>query len=56
MFVPKKTVGQMVSEAQAKIENLTNEQLRAEIERDEVQVVDIRKHVTGEAAALKGKS
>lgn len=42
MFVPKKTVGQMVTEAQARIENLTNAQLLAEIERGEVQVVDIR--------------
>lgn len=42
MFVPKKTVGQMVTEAQARIENLTNAQLRAEIERGDVQVVDIR--------------
>lgn len=42
MFVPKKTVGQMVTEAQARIENLTNAQLQAEIERGEVQVVDIR--------------
>lgn len=42
MFVPKKTVGQMVEEAKARIENLTNEQLRAEMAQGEVQVVDIR--------------
>ncbi len=42
MFVPKKTVGRMVSEAQARIDNLTNAQLRAEMERGAVQVVDIR--------------
>ncbi|MEO8754674.1 MAG: rhodanese-like domain-containing protein [Casimicrobiaceae bacterium] len=42
MFVPKKTVGQMVNEAQARIENLSNEQLRAEIAHGEAQVVDIR--------------
>lgn len=42
MFTPKKTVGQLVKEAQARIENLTNEQLRAEIERGGVQVIDIR--------------
>ena len=42
MFTPKKTVGQMVIEAQARIENLTNAQLKAEIERGDVQVVDIR--------------
>lgn len=42
MFEPKKTVGQMVEEAQARIENLTNEQLQAEMARGEVQVVDIR--------------
>jgi len=42
MFVPKKTVGQMVEEAKARIENLSNEQLRAEMARGGVQVVDIR--------------
>lgn len=42
MFTPKKTVGQMVEAAQAQIENLTNEQLQAEMARGEVQVVDIR--------------
>ena len=42
MFVPKKTVGQMVEEAKSRVENLTNEQLKAEIDRGGVQVVDIR--------------
>lgn len=42
MFVPKKTVGQMVEEAKARIENLTNEQLQAEMAQGDVQVVDIR--------------
>lgn len=42
MFVPKKTVGQLVEEAKSRIENLTNQQLRAEMERGEVQIVDIR--------------
>ncbi|MGE0876417.1 MAG: rhodanese-like domain-containing protein [Burkholderiales bacterium] len=42
MFVPKKTVGQMVQEAQARIQNLTNEQLQAEMAQGSVQVVDIR--------------
>jgi rhodanese-related sulfurtransferase len=42
MFKPKKTVGQMVEAAQAQIENLTNEQLQAEMARGDVQVIDIR--------------
>ncbi len=42
MFRPKKTVGQMVEEAQARIENLSNAQLQAEMALGEVQVVDIR--------------
>ena len=42
MFVPTKTVGQMVETAQARIENLTNEQLQAEMARGGVQVLDIR--------------
>ena len=42
MFVPKKTVGQMVAAAQAAIENLTNAQLQSEMEQGDVQVVDIR--------------
>lgn len=42
MFVPKKTVGQLVAAAKARIEELTNAQLAAEIARGGVQVVDIR--------------
>lgn len=39
---PKKTVGQMVEEAKKRIENLSIEQLEAEVTRGEVQVLDIR--------------
>ena len=42
MFVPKKTVGQMVEAAKQRIENLSNEQLKAEMARGDVQVLDIR--------------
>jgi rhodanese-related sulfurtransferase len=42
MFVPKKTVGQMVEAAKQRIENLSNEQLRAEMARGDVQILDIR--------------
>jgi rhodanese-related sulfurtransferase len=42
MFVPRKTVGQLVAEAKARIENLTLEQLRAELGRGETQLLDIR--------------
>jgi len=42
MWTPKKTVGQMVAEAKARIENLSVEQLEAEMARGDVQVVDIR--------------
>jgi len=42
MWKPKKTVGQMVEEAKTRIENLSVEQLEAEIARGGVQVVDIR--------------
>ena len=42
MFIPKKAAGQMVMDARQRIENLTNEQLRTEMDRGEVQVVDIR--------------
>jgi rhodanese-related sulfurtransferase len=42
MFVPAKTVGQMVEAAQARLQNLTNEQLQAELARGGVQVIDIR--------------
>jgi rhodanese-related sulfurtransferase len=39
---PKKTVGQMVDDAKTRIENLSIEQLEAEMKRAEVQVLDIR--------------
>src|SRR5262252_11224380 len=42
MFVPKKTIGQMVEDAKRRVENLTIEQLEAERRRGDVQVVDIR--------------
>jgi rhodanese-related sulfurtransferase len=42
MWTPKKTVGQMVEEAKRRIENLSVEQLEAELARGSVQVVDIR--------------
>lgn len=42
MFVPRKTVGQMVEEAQARLQNLTNAQLQVEMAQGGVQVVDIR--------------
>jgi rhodanese-related sulfurtransferase len=42
MFVPKKTVGQMVEEARASIENVSCAQLQEEMARGAVQVVDIR--------------
>jgi hypothetical protein len=42
MWKPKKTVGQMVEEAKTRIENLSVEQLEAEMARGGVQVVDIR--------------
>ena len=42
MFVPRKTVGQLVAEAKQRIENLTIEQLKAEQARGPVQVLDIR--------------
>ena len=42
MWKPKKTVGQMVEEAKTRIENLSVEQVEAEIARGDVQVVDIR--------------
>ena len=42
MWTPKKTVGQMVEEAKRRIENLSVEQVEAEMARGEVQVVDIR--------------
>ena len=39
---PKKTVGQMVDAAKTRIENLSIEQLEAEMARGDVQVLDIR--------------
>ena len=42
MWKPKRTVGQMVEEAKTRIENLSVEQVEAEMARDDVQVVDIR--------------
>jgi len=42
MWKPKKTVGQMVEEAKKRIENLSVEQLEAEMARGDAQVVDIR--------------
>ena len=39
---PRKTVGQMVEEAKKRIENLSIEQVGAEMARGDVQVVDIR--------------
>lgn len=42
MFMPKKTTGQLVAEAKQRIENLTLEQLRKELEAGGVQLLDIR--------------
>jgi rhodanese-related sulfurtransferase len=42
MFVPRKTVAELVAEAKQRIENLSLEQLREELERREVQLLDIR--------------
>jgi hypothetical protein len=42
MFTPRKTVGQMVEEAKTRIENLSLEQLQAELHNGEVQLLDIR--------------
>lgn len=42
MFTLKKTVGQMVAEATSRTENLSDEQLHAEMARGNVQVIDIR--------------
>ena len=41
MFTPRKTVGQMVEEAKTRIENLSLEQLQAELQSGEVQLLDI---------------
>src|SRR6184192_1516277 len=42
MWKPRKTVGQMVEEAKTRIENLSVEEVEAEMARGDVQVVDIR--------------
>ena len=42
MFTPRKTVGQIVAAAKARIENLSLEGLQAELETGEAQVLDIR--------------
>ena len=42
MWKPRKSVGQMVEEAKTRIENLSIEQVEAEIARGDVQVLDIR--------------
>lgn len=42
MGTPRKTVYDLVSEAKARIENLTVEQLRAELEAGGVLLVDLR--------------
>jgi rhodanese-related sulfurtransferase len=42
MFVPRKTVAELVAEAKQRIENLSLEALRAELDRRQVQLLDIR--------------
>lgn len=43
MFTPRKTIDQMVQEAKTRVQNLTLEQLQAELQSGEpVQVLDIR--------------
>jgi rhodanese-related sulfurtransferase len=42
MFTPKKTIGQLVAEAKQRIENVTVEQLEAELARGGTQLLDIR--------------
>jgi rhodanese-related sulfurtransferase len=42
MFTPRKTIGQLVAEAKQRIENVTVDQLKAELARGEVQLLDIR--------------
>jgi rhodanese-related sulfurtransferase len=42
MFVPRKTIGQLVAEAKQRIENVTIDQLRGELERGGIQLLDIR--------------
>ena len=42
MFTPRKTIDQLVAEAKQRIENVTVDQLKAELARGEVQLLDIR--------------
>ena len=43
MFTPKKTVDQMVKDAKTRIQNLSLEQLQAEMQSNEpIQILDIR--------------
>ena len=42
MFTPKKTIGQLVAEAKQRIENVTVDQLKAELARGGTQLLDIR--------------
>lgn len=42
MYTPRKTVDQMVEEAKTRIENVSLEQLQAELQNGEVQLLDIR--------------
>ena len=42
MFTPKKTIGQLVAEAKQRIENVTVDQLKAELARGGIQLLDIR--------------
>jgi rhodanese-related sulfurtransferase len=42
MFTPRKTIGQLVAEAKQRIENVTVDQLKAELARGEVQLLNIR--------------
>ena len=42
MFTPRKPIGQLVAEAKQRIENVTIDQLKAELARGDVQLLDIR--------------
>ena len=42
MFTPRKPIGQLVAEAKQRIENVTVEQLKAELARGDIQLLDIR--------------
>ena len=42
MWTPKKTIGQLVAEAKTRIESITTEELRRELDNGGVQVLDIR--------------